>query len=181
MATKRILFFATKNDLIGLIKKIEAEKEIKYFTAGLLNAEELKEYPSLIENIETEKVKFGDCNLCQRYLIVSRETNIKVREVPQYSGGIKYAVDQKVNDTSVIFRPCGIFEEGKAIIQGELSTLHSTKGSVDIFNKVAKKFKHGFVKIKGYFIGNEALKYHNAGWRLTQNVTSPIEYDFKTI
>lgn len=181
MATKRILFYATKDDLIELIKKIEAEKEIKYFRAGLLSIEELKEYASLIGNVDIEGAKFGDCNLCSRYLIVNKETNIKMREVPQLKGNIKYAIDQKINGTSVIFRPCGIFKAEKAIIEGEFSTIHSNKDSVDIFNGIAKKFKSGFAKIKGCFVGNEALKYYNEGWRLTQNVKSHIEYDFQTV
>lgn len=178
---KSILFYATKSDLIGLISSIEAEAEIKYARAGLLNIEEINEYASLIGNVDVEAAKFGDRNLCIRYLMVSKGTNINVTEVPQRKGGIKYAIDQMRNNASVCFRPCGVFETGKAIIEGEFSTIHSNKDSMGIFNDIAKKIKVSFTKIKGCFIGDEALKYHNEGWRLTQNVKAPTEYDFKTV
>lgn len=180
MATKQVLFFATKNDLIQVIEKIEAETSVKYHRGGLLNKEELKEYSSLMqEGIGVSK--YGDNNLCTSYLVINDNLEFEIRNLPQRNGEVKYALDQKLNRASIFFRPCGIYKKEQAIIEGKLATISEEKLSIQLFNIFFKELKSKFTKVKGYLVGKEAFEYYNSGWRLTQNAHTPKEYDLKLI
>jgi len=178
MATKQIFFYATHDDLVTVIKEIEKQNKIKYYRAGLLDKKDLTEYSTLLSN-ELGIANSGDNNLCNSYIVLDAIQNLQLREVPQRKGGVKFAVDQMMNKNSIYFRPCGKLQESQAIVEGKVGTISDDKSSIQLFNCFTKEFKSSFVKIKGILIGKVAYDHYKDGWRLTQNIQSPKEYDLR--
>ncbi len=179
MAAKRIFIYATFNDLVEVLTCIDKDLNVKYYKSGLLNFEEIKEYNSLISCNEIFKAKFGESIMCDSFIIVDKNSEVGIREVAQYKNGIKYAIDQKINPFSVVLRPGGIFDEARGVIEGEISTMHLNDISIDLFGRVASCFKKKLKKKGRYYIGEEAFKLYQDGWRLTQSIKLAADYDFK--
>jgi hypothetical protein len=178
MPTKQILFFATAIDLIEILKNIESKIGIKYYISGLLNENQLTKYTSLVR--ETIGItQFGDNNLCTSYLVINSDNEIKMRHIDQLDGKSKIGIDQRVNPESIYFRPGGQFEAENSIIEGKIGTISNEKQSSELFNAFSKEFKSRCIKVKGYLVGKDAFEKYKLGWRLTQNVGAPKEYDLQ--
>lgn len=172
----QLSFFATNSDLKEVLSEFEQASQINYNRAGLLDNKDIKVYSSLInENIGIATTT--DSNTCVSFLILDRRDDVKIRTISQNDGGQKFAIDQLKNPSSIFFRPGGIIEENKAIIEGKIGTVSSDQTSIQIFNAFSKIIKQKFSKLKGYYLGNQASKLLKEGWRLTQNVNAPKDYD----
>lgn len=177
MNAKQVFFFGTSADMAELIESIESKKNLIYHKAGLLEENELVSFSSLI-NANIGTTEYGENNLCPAYIVVESGTDINIRTVPQRAGGEKLAIDQATNPASIYFRPGGSYKS-EAIIEGKCGTISTDEKSQDIFNLFSQELKTKFKKNKGYFIGKEALESYYKEVRLTQNVKSPLEYDFQ--
>jgi hypothetical protein len=118
----------------------------------------------------------GNRNLEDKYLIVDPSVDVVVREVPQRSGGTRYAIDQQANPTSIAFWPGGVYANN-AIIAGEFSTCSNDPASRHLLQKFAEQIKRRFTAIKSYFVGKEATELLDRGFRLTADIRAPAEFD----
>jgi hypothetical protein len=178
MPSKQTLFFATAADIKEVIQNIESSNKLKYQRMGLLEQSELKSADSLLNN-GLGIANAGDNNLCTSFLVIDRNKEIVSREIPQKAGGIKFAIDQLKNPAAIEIRPAGVFESAQAIIEGRIATASADIRSAELFSLFSKALKSKFVKLNTYFVGKEAFKSYEEGWRLTQSVPSPKDYDLK--
>ena len=109
-----------------------------------------------------------------------RGTVIRAREVPQKQGDIRFAVDQKLNQDTVVFAPGGR-HGGGVLLYGILGTVSNTATSVRLYSFLAKGFRDHFEKVHEYLVGPEALGLWKSGVRLTTAVSTPPELDLKEI
>ncbi len=180
MRSKQIFFFGLKEDLISIIKFIESNFEIKYVSAGLKD-----EIPFCIDTLFEDmsnigNVKYGDWNHNEKYLILPKTKDLVIEDIPQRKGGIKYAIDQKENNESVVLFLGGQHKDN-AIIASKIGTISETEFSKNIFKFASKYIKKHFKKINKFYVGTEALKKsRQEGVRLTTDVNSSLEYDLKT-
>jgi len=175
MRSTQIFFFATKEDLVEVIKFIESDFKVHYAQAGLLD-EKISVIPSLLTIEDWSHVEYGDWNFNTMYLILPESETLQIREVPQRGGGIKYAVDQMKNKDSVVIS-LGRKYKKEAIIASKIGTISDTKFAKHLMISLNVHFKK-YKKVDKFYICSNALREATDGVRLTTDVRSLDDFSF---
>jgi hypothetical protein len=169
--------FATRSDLIPRIERVESQKDLHYARTGLFYHDEI------ITSTFLKDVKEMGYNTTGQYisgiavLVVEKKHKIKIRKVKQRTGGYLYAIDQLKNPHSIVFQPGGMYENSY-LIRGGINTVSESKESKQLFHFFSKGITKGFTKIRGWYVGPEAMKLMNSGVRLiTMHINESPEYD----
>ena len=180
MKGKQTYFFATKIDLELIIKLNETQRDLKYVKSGLFNTPDPVVYDSFIKYEDLGKNFRGQStNGDIMFLVFDRATKIVVRPVPQVSQGIKYAIDQKLNQNSVNLTPSGFYDQNTLII-GKISTLLNDSNSLEIYNLFRKNIIKNSSQVGYVRVCTEAMKFMKGGGRMvTMGIDSPLEYDLR--
>lgn len=175
---KEIHFFMTKNDLIEVLRKSEENISLKYVEAKAYSSKEINEYYSLEEYEDIGINKSGN-HVTERFLVVEKDYTVKVREVLQVDGNIRYHVDQMNNENSVLFWPGGIYEN-KYLICGHMSTIHLNDNAKKIFDNIQKNIKKQCkTKVGRYYVGEDAKSIYSDMRFITISINQASEYDLK--
>jgi hypothetical protein len=144
-----------------------------------LRINKLKFYNSILELPNLSMTKFGSwISLDNRFMLVPKNSDIKVREIPQKKGGIKYAIDPMHNPINIELSTGGIYILiENVLVAGRIGITSDCTFSNDIFNSLSKKIKKEFEKIGTFYVGKDAEEKLHQGWRLVTNHKSPKEYD----
>jgi hypothetical protein len=178
MSRSQILFYATASDLVTLLSALESQKDLQYTLTGHFEANTLQTYRSHAELPNLGMASHPTAISNPSYLVSLRGTAIRTREVPQKLGGIRFAVDQRLNEDTIVFRPGGLCGND-VLLYGMVGTVSNTPTSKTLYNFVAKQFREHFEKVREFLIGPEALDLCRAGIRLTSAVSTPPELDLK--
>lgn len=175
-ASMQTMFFSTRQDLIPVIRQVEAKRPLKYVRTGLLYSPKLTTYNSALDmpNLgiaSNESAINGD-----NYLVLDRADDVSVQPSPQNAGGTRYAVDQGHNPRTICFLHGGQFADD-IILYGRVATISNHEFSVSLYRLFYAAIRKHFTKLKAFYVGNEAKKLCDSGFRLTQAVQSPKEYD----
>ena len=179
MIRNQTLFYATAQDLNGVLSSLEAQKDLQYTLAGLFKSKELQTYLSYRDIPDLGRALHRSAVANRRYLISPKGTVLHTRDVPQRSGGVLFAVDLMLNEESIAFSPGGRYGHD-VLLYGMVGTLlQPVAASKSLYAFVAKGFRQNFKKIREYFVGKEALDLMGSGVRLAMDATSPPEFDLK--
>ncbi|MBZ4042494.1 hypothetical protein [Flavobacterium hibisci] len=178
MKSKQILFFATANDIIEIVKALEEALDVKYYEMGLFDKKNSTCYNSVSEIPNFGISKYGDWNKDLRLIMLSKSTTLIVREIPQRKGGVKYAIDALENQSSICFQFGGIYEN-EVLIAGTCGTSFLNNFSETVFKEFSSKVKKSFTKIEDFYVGKEAEEKLRSGWRLVTNEKLSKEFDLK--
>jgi hypothetical protein len=170
--------FASKADLESLLRAIESRRPLQFVVTGLFDSPVIETIQSLLATSNLGQLDVGDTNQAAGYLVANREIPVEVRRVPQHGGGVKYALDQLSNPTTIALRPGGSFGE-MCLISGQVGTASHHPSSLELFHTFGKEVRHQFTKIKSFYVGQEAVELLDKGWRLTSNAKSPALYDLR--
>ncbi len=176
MAKNLTQFFATKDDILPLTAWVESQRRIKYVRTGLfaerkLSVHERAEMLPKLGTATSETAIGGDC-----YLVADSDSAINVREVPQVSGGLRYAVDQLQNPQTVAFQAGGFWTED-ILLYGRVGTASDDAISVELYKLFATAIRKQFVRAGAFYVGPSAAEYAHQGCRLTIGAQSPREFD----
>lgn len=178
MRGKQILFFSTREDIESIMKSIEKKHQVKYFEMGLFDLKP----DSCIQSVSDIQTfgysRTGDWNKDLRLIVLQEETTVSIREVVQRTGDVKFAIDTLENQNSVFIQFGGIYQEG-ILLAGSCGTVFYNDFSKLFYNDFSKELKKEYKKIGSFYVGKEAEKKLEQGWRLVTNVRSPKEYDLK--
>jgi hypothetical protein len=174
--SKSFHFFATKRDLESIIMEVESKRMLQYIRAGLFDSPEIFVVVSGLNIPNLGIASHGDQVHEEKYLVDNLDSHITIREVPQFKGGMLYAIDQKINKQTIALRPGGLYQN-IAIIAGEVSTCTENPASKELMNLFAQIIRRQFIKIKSFFVGPQAEQFLDVGYRLTTSVKSPKEID----
>jgi hypothetical protein len=180
MKSKQIFIFSEISDIEPIFNEVEDCTKLHYFKTGLLDDSNIPHYDSFLKFPNLGFVSNGDWNHIDSYLAIPCENDVKIRDIPQKSGGIKYAIDQKINNESVLIKLGGIYNEN-ILVAGVISTICSDEYSLKLFKLISGKIKKRFSKIGSFFVGERAKIRLESGCRLVTNDKSPTEYDLKII
>jgi hypothetical protein len=176
MARNQISFFATKDDLLSLLRAVESERRLQVVVGGMFDEmPDVKAQDSLLGSLDLESTTSTISSA--NYLLFAPGTSVEIRRVEQRRGGVRYAVDQLANPKTVGLRPGGQFEG--CIIAGQLGTASDDPSSLELFRFISKQARRLFTKVKAFYVGKEASELLDKGWRLTTDVKSPPLYDLK--
>lgn len=178
MAKNQIMFYATGLDLSSVLSIVETVEGLRYTETGLFEKSDPKTYLSHTGIPDFGRAIHPTAVANPSYLVSPRDARIRVREIPQKSGGVLFGIDQAANSDSIVLRPGGRY--GNAIIlSGMIGTISSSVRSKNLYNLAAKAFRQGFSKRQEYLVGPEALEVWNTGARLTIGASSPTDFDLK--
>lgn len=178
MKSKQIMFFTLLEDIDNIIRNFESVIEIQYFKTGLFDSKNIPTYNSLLDAPNIGVALSGDWNRVDNYLITNKSASLNIREVPQRTGEMKFAVDQMNNPKSIELKLGGIYQEKQnVIVAGRVSTISENSDSLELFKLLSTKIKKEFRKIGTFYVGKSAEEKLKEGWRLVTNEKSPKEYD----
>jgi len=178
MKNKQMMFFAIIEDVEKAILDIESIIEVQYYKTGLLDIKSIPTYKSVFDTPNIGFTFSGDWNRIDNYLITKKSTTVNVREVPQRTGEMKYAVDQMNNPKSIEMKLGGIYQEkGNIIVAGRIATISEDADSNQLYKLFTTKIKKELKKIGAFYVGKKAEEKLKLGWRLVTNEKSPKEYD----
>jgi len=83
-----------------------------------------------------------------------------------------------MNPDSIVFRPGGAFDD-RAVIGGSVGTISSHSTSLNLFNIFRTSIVGRFISIGDSYVGADAGRLLDEGWRLTDNVQAPERFDLK--
>lgn len=172
------MFFALLEDIENIIQDFESVNKIQYYQIGMFDSKKIPAYNSATEFPNVGYTFSGDWNRIDDYLIIKDTTPLNIDEVPQRTGGIKFAVDQGNNPKSIEFKIGGIYKaKENVIVAGRVATISEEPDSLAFFKFLSSKIKKEFKKIGTFYVGKSAEKKLKEGWRLVTNEKSPKEYD----
>lgn len=176
---KQSTFFATGNDIINLMSRIETTNTVKYVEMGMFDSNNFLEYDSIGSIANIGYTDYGNwISLDKRFMIIEKQRNVIVREVPQKKGDTKYAVDPMLNPISLELSTGGVYSAVEhVLVAGRLATADYNGFSKQLYDSILKEMRKSFKKIGSVLVGPEAYEKLNQGWRLTTNEKSPKEYD----
>lgn len=172
------VFFATKSDLEDSIQRLESGLEVEYVRTGLFDSREYERKHTLMFLPELGLNPSGAVNLAASFLIVHKNSEIRVRSVAQRKGWFKFAIDQLENQETVQLRLSGMYDE-HTLLPGRIAIAKNNEAAKTLYNSIRKLFCLGYKDVKGWKIGPEALKLFEQGCRLTVDVNSPPQYDLR--
>jgi hypothetical protein len=166
---KQIGIFGTRNDLVGLFKPIEEEKQLQYVRFGHHDVPDIVPESYTILSLPKLGVSdFGEPSE-QMYIILPSGADIHAVVVPQHRGGTIYNISMIGNDRGICFQVGGNYKDS-AFISGEISTISPHPDSIALFDIVKKEVRKNFTRIKTFWLGPEALVLFRNGMRFTQGV-----------
>jgi len=168
---KQIFYFADKEDLNLLSKKIDNANRFLFTQTGLFDSEdELVNYDSLSEIGSLGYLSSGDMNHNKSFLVTEKGNQPQIRKVWQRRGGVKYAIDQKENLESSVLLLSGEFK--KCIIMGKVASIHSNDKAQEITNFLHNTIKVLAHKFKGVLLMGGSIEKMKQGWILTDYLGS---------
>src|SRR5579872_6190383 len=107
MAKNQIMFYATAFDLGSVLTELEAKQSLQYTLIGLFSDNDLRTCFSYSDIDGFGHAAHPTAVANPSYLLALRGTAVISVEVPQRSGGVLFAVDQRSNPDTIVLRPGG--------------------------------------------------------------------------
>jgi hypothetical protein len=175
---KRINFFATKNDLLVVLRRLEASRPIQYTRAGRLIGPVPEIWKSGEDLPQLGKATGDQAVACDPFLVIEEASTIQVETKRMFNGQERFDVYQYMNPDSIELRPGGEWGDG-AIIPGQITTMSTAPVSQALMRSAHSAIKKHFTHVQAFWVGPESLVALRSGKRLTQAVQSPPEFDLR--
>jgi hypothetical protein len=171
------LFFATADDLIPVFERVEKKHRLVYTLCGLFPSRQTSSVSSGADIPTLRRpAPHPSAIACPQYLLTDGGKPIIVRDIPQKSGGVLYAVDQLANPESIIVQPGGVYPP-EVLLHGRVGSASSTPFAAQIHRAFASAIGKLFKHVRAFYVGPQAYELWQRGHRLTAAVQSPKEYD----
>jgi hypothetical protein len=170
-------FYATADDLLPVFDLVDRKHRLAYTLMGLQESPKLctvtkgTDIPTL-----RDVMAASNADACPAYLVTLEDAAVQVCEVPQRSGGMRYAVDQLINPDSITFSHGGFFSP-EILLYGRVGTVSDSAVAKKLFRAFSSALAKMFVRIKAFWVGPQANQLLRKGCRLTIGANSPKEYD----
>jgi|HubBroStandDraft_1064217.scaffolds.fasta_scaffold52372_4 hypothetical protein len=166
--------------MAGLLSTCETSRPCEYTLCGLFLEREPKTARSFKEIPDLGIAIHPTAAANPTYLVSLDGEGIAIREVRQRAGGVRFAIDQLVNENTVALRPDGRYGND-VLLAGQIGTASTSPQSRALFKILANLMRQRFSKMNVFYLGSEALKAWKAGARLTIAVQSPPEFDLRRL
>lgn len=179
MKGKQTMFFAISDDLDSILKEVEKEFDIEYVEMGSFETNKAVRYFSFSEIANFGFTEYGDwAGPDHRYMIVRRNAAVRIREVAQLNGGVRFLVDPMKNPDSIELTTKGIYaKKENVIVAGRTGMVSETSFASSMYKALSSKIKKKFKRIGVFYVGPKAEERLREGWRLVQIEKSPKKYD----
>ncbi|WP_018079020.1 hypothetical protein [Thiobacillus denitrificans] len=181
-----IYHYGTKADYELVIADVAAQFAVKYAVDEWRLEPDHRVYTSPLDAPDFDLFKWG-WSPGTMFIVLPEDaalpfSHMPHRQVPEKYGIIPSSVDE--NYRWIGFHPSGLHKSeqwGEGLLGGWLATNSEHPDSLAIFNAFKKSIKKRFeyFRFSGVYVGPEAVKYFEAGGRLTGDLRSPREGDVK--
>lgn len=173
-----LYFYSTASDLTVVLKEIERARSINYFAAGNSYNSSVTSY-SRCDQIPSLGVADRETgSACMSYLVLPSEYGLTTRTVMSNDARNIYIIDQLANPNSIMLTPAGIFDSN-ILLRGSVGTASEADISKQIFRLFKATICKWYRKFDKCYLGREAERLLNDGYRLTIARQSPPEYDLR--
>lgn len=171
------LFFATREDLVPGLERLDRDQSLEYLLHEVLDEELFVRRASLLEDPQLGQSTTGATTTDPDYFVYPRAHPPSIRRVAQPDGGVKYAPDP--SPEVILFRPGGLHAESGAIVAGRLARgAHPNAAGKLLHDTFASEIFAGFKKVRAFFVGPAAYRELKNGRRLaTLGVKYPADFD----
>jgi hypothetical protein len=171
------MFFATADDLLPVFERVEKRHRLVYTLRDLAESPAVTTASSGAA-IPTLRAPAPSPNaICgHQYLATPVGTPVRILEVPQVDGGVRYTFDQATTPDSVEVTPGGFYRPD-VLLYGRVATISTTPISKQIYAAFTSAIRASFVHVDVYYVGPQAAELLRSGCRLTIGADSPTEYD----
>ena len=176
--SRSIHFFAAEGDLAPVFDAVESTSALQYVWASMCDTSDVLRLRTYQEIPRIGIASSGDSNSEPFWLVADTAVTISVEAIPQKQGGTRYVADQWMNPQTVVLTLGGVFKD-IAVIPGEVSTCTTDPDSRRLLERFRKEIPKRFVRIQSYWVGPQAEKFLNDGYRLTTALTDPPFTDLK--
>lgn len=169
MATKRIRFFAQKEELVDCLKPFKGQPFPLVFVevCRYQSPENVIVYGAPLDIDGFGTSSFGDTSREKSFLVMTSDT--KLTTTPLEGSGI--LVTPSDNTHSIVLVTGGLYLD-QTIIAGELWTNSTSASSIQIFDQLTRRMKKNFAAINGLLVSPKSLELGKSGYRLTHNAAS---------
>jgi hypothetical protein len=178
MKTFQRQFYATRQDLLPGLLRLESEVKLQYVLMGMFTSPTLTGFFSASDIPDLGVARHGHYISEQEFLVTEVGVEILVREVPQQKGGVLYDIGLMANPTAFAFQPGGQFED-KTIILGSVDTATGDPTSLALCKRFWRALSKEFTRVQRYYVGREAYRLLEQGWRLTLATQCPPDLDLR--
>ncbi len=174
------MFFVLLEDIRPILKEFESSFEIRYYKMRLLDNRNIPTYDSFLEIPNVGIATSGDGNRVDNYLIMPKSTSLNVRNIPQRTGDMKFAVDQLENAKSMELKLGGKYQNKEnVIVAGRIATVSEDESSSDWFTFLSMRIKKNSLKVDSFYVGKQTEDKLRHGWRLVTNEKLSEAQDLK--
>jgi hypothetical protein len=157
-------FFATRDDLVPGLERLEKDHALEYLLNELLDEELFVRRTSLLEDPHLGQSLTGSTTTDPDYLVFPQSHPASIRKV-QRDGAPKYAAEP--SPETILFRPGGLHAESGALVAGRLARgIHPSAAGKLLHDAFASEIFAGFKKVRGFFVGPGAYRELKDGRRL---------------
>lgn len=181
-------YYATRGDHELVIADVAAQLAVKYAVNEWRLEPDYRVYASPLEAQDLENFKWARSPGI-KFFVLPGDAELPFtfrpqREVPEKYGFDLSFIGEPPNYRWIDFHPSGFHksdEFGEGLLRGWLATNSGHPDSLAIFNAFKKSIKKRFEYFRhsGVYVGPEAVKYFEAGGRLTEDLRRPREWDAK--
>ena len=170
-------FFATAEDLMPVLLRVEERVSIKYTPFGHFSTPDVKSIASA-SGLPTlfRPAPYDSAVSCPKYLVTELDAVVTSRMISRHGGTTVWSIDQLQNSESTVLSHGGLFGDD-VLLCGELRTVHKTAAAQRLQRAFDSEIRRYFKKIRAFRVGKSAETLLDAGVRLTAAKQSPSTYD----
>ena len=174
------VFFATRDDLLPGLQRLESGHPVEYLLKEELDEALFVPRTSLCDDPQLGVSATGSPTTDPDFYVYPRAHPLPVKKIER-NGAVKY-VPQSSSE-SMLFRPGGLHEASGALVPGRLERGFNPSAAGKLLHDVfASEIFSGFKKIRGFFVGPAAYRALKDGQRLaTQGVNQPPDFDLTDV
>jgi hypothetical protein len=177
---KQIFFFATPADIIPVLRRFESNAPLKFVEMGTLSTPNRKIYLEASQIPDPGIATHETGSLSKGYMVSHRDTKNHMDVSITRKGEKRWNLLNSDNEEAVILGMGGLWKTG-TLLPGGIATLHQASVAQQLMKWFLLALKQeGFIKVREWWLGKEALEMLKAGKRLTTTAEqSPPEFDLK--
>jgi hypothetical protein len=159
-------FYASAADLLDLLRTVEESTPVTYALAGAFKETPTPVYESAEAIPELGKARRESTLQERHFLVVRRETALRVEPIAQQAGGTLFYVDGSRNPEAILLVPGGLFHR-TCLIGGVVGMNNLNPAARRLFQVFARLVRKRFTRVEDAYVGPEAFALLKKGFRLT--------------
>ena len=178
LGRNQFMFYATARDLSPVLSLLEAQKKLQYTAMRRVVSNRPQTYFSYADIPDFGRTNNPTAVNNPAYLVALQGTVVQVESIPLRTGGINFAIGQRLNRDTVTLNPGGIYGHD-VLLYGSIGTVSESDVSLELYDFMVEPYLARFARVREFFLGPEAFDLWKSGVRLTASATSPAKFDLR--